>query len=509
MTITVTNLVTTSGSFAASGGSLGPSLSTAAIGDLVVVTANRNANLNTGFTSITDTAGNSYAVIQPAGNASVVTTALAWCIATHAITTSTNWTAVTQDGNDWVLSGAAVAHNSTGAAWSLDTSSSINEATVKTAGELTTGTLASVNDIIFGATYFSGGAGGAVTEASGFTRVSGNSFVDLHYNTPSTTTSVADNCTFSSTKYSAVLASFKAQFGFVSAINPAAGGSTNSGSASTATSSIAIPIGSFVLAALDLAGSNSIVTSVTDSSGGNSYTIIAPPANTGTFGCAFAYCPSTTNTISSGASWTSSNSNSQQWFLKGVWRLFGVNAVDQSATINFTSAASTFSISTAALLSPNTFCWGYAYPQFANSITSNSPWSDQYNNQFNAISELIQAGSTSAVTYSGLIPASTSYTAIVVAFRPIVTIPLNAFSQALTKMAVLATVIVSTTLSRPIFWIPRPSEVQSWQGVPVGGPDTLYFNPTIHLSALAAAINRGFGLVIWCTSSFCQQPINY
>ena len=318
------------------------------------------------------------------------------------------------------------------------------------------------------------------------------------------------------TQAGTALAAPKAQYSFVSAVNPAAGGSTNSGSASTATSGTTISIGSFVLVALDLVGTNSITTSVTDSAG-NSYSIIAPPASTGTDGCAFAYCASTTNTITIGTTWTSSNSNSQTWFLKGVWLLSGVNAVDQSATINVTSAASTFSVSTATLSSLNTFCWGYIYPQFANSITSNSPWVDQYNNQFNAISEFTQTGSTSAVTYSGLIPAATSYSAIVVAFRPGVPLALTGVSQASSKMVAAATgkvplagsvlrtqsnsilgtllTVISNVVSRPVFWIPRPAEVQSWQGLPKGGPTTLFTNYNVHLSAFAAAVSRGLGAV--------------
>ena len=183
------------------------SLSTAAVGDVVIVNANRNANFNVGFTSISDSAGNNYNIIQPAGNASVETCALAWCIITHGITTSTTWSAITQGGSDWVLGGAAGLHLSSGTWGGLDTSTSINQSTAATAGTLSTGTLSSANDIVVGCVYFAGG-GETITEASGFTKITGNGFTELHYNIPGATTSVLDNFTFSSHVYSANLASF-------------------------------------------------------------------------------------------------------------------------------------------------------------------------------------------------------------------------------------------------------------------------------------------------------------
>ena len=81
-------------------------LALAPIGSLVFVAINSNAAFNDTFTSVTDTAGNVYQIVQAPPAAGLTTVAIAWTITTQNLPIGSKWAGNTQSGGLYSFRGA-------------------------------------------------------------------------------------------------------------------------------------------------------------------------------------------------------------------------------------------------------------------------------------------------------------------------------------------------------------------------------------------------------------------
>lgn len=185
--------------------------STAPAGSLIVVACACWSSTNGVVSSVTDSQGNSYTIVQNAAAASVpYPGAIAYCLNSASTLTS---------GIDWISVTSTAVSQSTGA-WSMSGANSGIDVSIPTTGfgikgkTISTGTLAQNNEIIFGLTATAGNLSG-FTNSAGFTELafgiagSGNAF-GFAYDIVSSTSSVSYSPTWTNNNNVAlVLVSFK------------------------------------------------------------------------------------------------------------------------------------------------------------------------------------------------------------------------------------------------------------------------------------------------------------
>lgn len=172
---------------------------------------------NDSFTSVTDSAGNTYSVVETSDGSNGAQ-AIAWLIPSSPIPSGTSITAVTSDASQW---GLGTGYYVTGAAGGLDKQNSVNNDNLNTVTSisLATGTLALASEIVIGVFNTNGNAV-TWTEASGFSTLHNDTFSITSYEIVSSSSSVTWNPTFTATgPLNAVLASFKATQAAASSTN--------------------------------------------------------------------------------------------------------------------------------------------------------------------------------------------------------------------------------------------------------------------------------------------------
>lgn len=162
---------------------------------------------NTGFTSLVDSAGNSYNLSTNIQDVSNVTLCLAWSIVTHAIPIGSTFTAVTTSAAQW---GVGQVFAVTGPIVGLDKSSSVNnDSTTGTSLSLSTGVLTSSPEIVVGI-WNTNGTGVTWTEDASFSTLHNDTFNITSYQTVSSTSSVTWHPTFTATgPFNAIVGSFR------------------------------------------------------------------------------------------------------------------------------------------------------------------------------------------------------------------------------------------------------------------------------------------------------------
>lgn len=161
----------------------------APIGSLIVV-AGTTGSVNQTLTGLTDSAGNTYAIVQAAAQSLNFGGGLAWVITAVDVPIGTSFTATTSSGQ-WYIGGA---WKVSGAQGGID--KALSGATITSVSNISqaTGTLASTSQIIFGHACLAVSA--TVTESASFTNLIGagaGGFNITGYDIVSVTTSVTYN----------------------------------------------------------------------------------------------------------------------------------------------------------------------------------------------------------------------------------------------------------------------------------------------------------------------------
>jgi hypothetical protein len=183
-----------------------------------------------------------------------------------------------------------------------------------------------------------------------------------------------------------------------------------------------IPLGSFVLVAVNIGNNNNApFVSLVDSTGLNTYTPIQPAANASCTSNAFFYCLNTSADIPIGSSWKAVTSGAVFWNMKRVVYTNGVLAgVDGNVTLAQPVAATTTNLTIAPAFS-NEIAFGYLYVNGntagGGTISSpGSPWVNVLNNGYNDFSYILQPGSFSNIVYNPTWTSSQAYDAINASF---------------------------------------------------------------------------------------------
>lgn len=196
-----------------------------------------------------------------------------------------------------------------------------------------------------------------------------------------------------------------------------------SGSPSIGTT-LNVPQGSFLIAALNVSTvANDPFLTVVDSVG-NHYTIVQAQDNgSGLTTCAFAFCPATIVDTPAGSTFTATTSGGSAWNLHRAWSCSGVqpfSPLDQVAKINQPVAGTSASLSTGTLASPNEIGFAYTYMLGSGSgggtITKPAAMTDLFNNGYNDIAYQFSNGSTAAMTDNAAWTNSSEYSAVIATF---------------------------------------------------------------------------------------------
>jgi len=170
-------------------------------------------NANAAISSVTDTAGNTYAkLIATPATANIVGAAAYYCASSTAaiVSGSTKLTVTTSNGSQWDLD---IWVSISGAGGGGDVASQQLGTTTGTSASISSGTLASASEILFGGMWLAGSAS-TITESSGFTNIFGagaSQWTAVGYKIVSATTSIAYSPSWTtSQKFTALLVSLKA-----------------------------------------------------------------------------------------------------------------------------------------------------------------------------------------------------------------------------------------------------------------------------------------------------------
>lgn len=178
-------------------------------GSLVIISVQPD-NANVAVTGCSDSAGNSYAIVEPTPVVAIFTQAMAWSITTIDLPIGSSFTCTTSSAQTWETTGAWATSGATGG---IDTTTTLNQLVPGTSASIVTGTLATNSEIVFGLLGFSTSAT-TYTESSGFTNLAGagaGSFGGVGYQIVAATTSITFAPSFGSVQtYSTELVSFKA-----------------------------------------------------------------------------------------------------------------------------------------------------------------------------------------------------------------------------------------------------------------------------------------------------------
>lgn len=160
----------------------------APIGSLIVV-AGTTGSINCTLTGLTDSAGNTYAIVQASAQSLNFGGGLQWVITSVDVPSGSSFTATTSSGQ-WYLGGSWKVSGAQGGIDKSFSGTTNNVANISQA----TGTLASASQIIFGHVALAVSA--TITESTGFTNLIGagaSGFNSTGYDIVSATTTVTYN----------------------------------------------------------------------------------------------------------------------------------------------------------------------------------------------------------------------------------------------------------------------------------------------------------------------------
>ncbi|HEX4043277.1 MAG TPA: hypothetical protein VHY10_16385 [Xanthobacteraceae bacterium] len=205
---TPTTIYVSTGAPFNSGTAVGPTTADAPIGSLVWLEPSSFTTNGVSVTSVTDTAGNSYSIIQSV--ATELTLSFAYSITTNDLPIGSTFTVTMSDGSQYGLNFNV--YSVSGVA-SLDVSTAFTSTSGGTSVSLSSGTLGTSSDLLIGSVICNGASCGTVTESSGFTNLTGAgalSFGSIGTDQPASTTSATYHPSWTSSHgYSAVLVAFK------------------------------------------------------------------------------------------------------------------------------------------------------------------------------------------------------------------------------------------------------------------------------------------------------------
>ena len=205
-----------------------------------------------------------------------------------------------------------------------------------------------------------------------------------------------------------------------SQIAPASSSGINSGSASAGTTG-AVAAGSTVVLGVDFnlgSTTNASFNSPITDSAGNNYTVVQPTANAVNTNAALAYNINVV-AMSVGTTFTSSNTASAQWLLRGAWISCSKGAFDGSTTLNQSTANLGVSLTASGLNASNDIAFGYTHPSVSGgagtvSTGTNGIWTSLYNNSANDIA--YQNATSNSVTYNPSWTNSSVSSSVLIAF---------------------------------------------------------------------------------------------
>ena len=200
----------------------------------------------------------------------------------------------------------------------------------------------------------------------------------------------------------------------------------NSGTATTLTTTVDVPVGSLIVNAVNVSSpsTNQSISTCTDNapSGSNTYTIIQHAATVGVLNAALCYSI-TVNDLPVGSKFTVTTSGGGQYDFKGGWTSSGYpGGLDVSAAVNqATPGTSVAGLSTGTLSNSTDLVIGYAYVGGTGAgytITPSAGFINLYNNIYNSIDYALPGALTSLAYAPSWTGGSAAYSAVVAAFSP-------------------------------------------------------------------------------------------